>query len=106
MTTTGVNRARYAREMEAHPSRFGNDGQDYREWAARADRWALSTRYQTAKTVVDTRTAGTLEGQLLDTFTASAIVAAYEGLTDRNRERFDRIPLETLIGIVWKVVGS
>ena len=39
-TTTGENRQRYAASVETAPSRFINDGQDYREWAGRADKFA------------------------------------------------------------------
>ena len=43
MTHTGENRARYARErghIDPRPSRFANEGIDYRAWAERADAWA------------------------------------------------------------------
>ena len=39
-TTTGENRQRYAASVETAPSRFNNDGQDYREWAEQADKFA------------------------------------------------------------------
>ena len=37
MTTTGEAREWYSQQIEAHPSRFSNEGRDYREWAAKAD---------------------------------------------------------------------
>ena len=40
MTSTGDNRQRYTANVETAPSRFSNEGQDYREWAARADKFA------------------------------------------------------------------
>lgn len=39
MTTVGVNRARHAREVEMHPSRFTGTNV-YTLWAARADVYA------------------------------------------------------------------
>lgn len=56
----------------------------------------MSTRYKTAKTAVDTKTAQMLEGVLLDTFTASAMVAVYEAMNEDNRAKFDSVPLDKL----------
>lgn len=44
MTNAGENRERYAREHrhdDPRPSRFTNEGRDYRAWAERADAWAI-----------------------------------------------------------------
>lgn len=45
MTRTGTNRAQYAATVEPSPSRFANEGRDYRDWAARADEWARGNAY-------------------------------------------------------------
>lgn len=63
-----------------------------------------SSRYAVAKNAVETGTAGTLEGSLLDTFTASALVAVYEAMSEKNRALFDTVPLPRLIDFVWKQV--
>ena len=43
MTRVGEMRARYSAEVETAPSRFLDDGgATYREWAARADKWAAT----------------------------------------------------------------
>jgi hypothetical protein len=39
MTSTGVMRLRYSKEVEAAPSRFA-DPAVHRAWCARADAWA------------------------------------------------------------------
>jgi hypothetical protein len=66
----------------------------------------VSTRYTTAKAVVTARTMGTLEGVLLDTFTASAMVAVYEALGEEQRAKFDSIPLENLAAFCLSKVRS
>lgn len=65
----------------------------------------MSTRYETAKRVTESGNAGKLEGALLDIFTAGAIVAVYEGLSERNQERFDSIPLDRFLEFIWKVAA-
>ena len=40
LTETGKQRSFYSHNVEPHPSRFANEGRDYKEWAARADYWA------------------------------------------------------------------
>jgi hypothetical protein len=67
---------------------------------------AVSTRYAAAKRVVSTSTAATLEGVLLDLFTASAMVAVYEAMDDANRARFDSIPLERLAAFCLSKVSA
>ncbi len=44
-TTTGENRNKYANAHpdDPRPSRFSNQGRDYRAWAERADVWAAAT---------------------------------------------------------------
>lgn len=56
----------------------------------------VSTRYTAAKTAVENKTWQMLEGALLDTFTASAMVAVYEAMNEDNRAKFDSVPLDKL----------
>ncbi|MEV5068903.1 hypothetical protein MRBLMI12_000459 [Microbacterium sp. LMI12-1-1.1] len=58
---------------------------------------AISTRYAAAKRIVRTATAEKVEGVLLDTFTASVVVAVFEAMNDTNRARFDSLPLVKLV---------
>ncbi|MDF2990283.1 MAG: hypothetical protein K0S37_797 [Microbacterium sp.] len=67
---------------------------------------AVSTRYTVAKRVVSNSTAETLEGALLDLFTASAMVAVYEAMNDANRARFDSIPLDRLASFCLSKVSA
>lgn len=39
-TTTGENRENYAATVEPRPSRFDNEGKEYRAWSERADAYA------------------------------------------------------------------
>lgn len=68
----------------------------------------MSKRYEMAQTVVDTKTflkAPAFEGQMLDLFTASAMVQVYEALSPANQSRFDEIPLPRLVDFVLSKVG-
>ena len=62
---------------------------------------APSKRYETARAVIETKTAGTMEGALLDTLTASALVNLYEALSDNNKARFDTAPLMSLVRLAF-----
>ena len=56
----------------------------------------MSARYAAARRITESRQAGRVEGVLVDTFTASALVAVYEAMNETNRARFDSLPLERL----------
>jgi hypothetical protein len=58
-----------------------------------------SKRYESAKSVVASKSAGKLEGVLLDLFSASALVKLYEALSPANQERFDSLPLGRLVSL-------
>ena len=53
----------------------------------------MSARYNAAKAVTKSKTACMLEGKLLDTFTARALVAVYEALSPASKVKFDTMPL-------------
>lgn len=40
----------------------------------------------------------------MDAFTASAIVAVYEGLNEQNRLKYLALPLPKLVNVTWKLV--
>ena len=65
----------------------------------------MSARYEAAKQATETQTAGTIEGALLDTFTASALVAVYEAMSPENQARFDSIPLDKLVAFCFQQAG-
>lgn len=68
----------------------------------------MSNRYAMARTVVETQTflkAPAFEGQMLDMFTASALVQVYEALAPANQAKFDSIPLPKLLDFVWARVS-
>lgn len=50
LTPTGERRARYAqafRTVDPRPSRFSNQGSNYRAWAQRADAWQTLAEHRT-----------------------------------------------------------
>jgi hypothetical protein len=74
--------------------------------AKTAGRRVSSQRYDIAKQVVESHTAGELPGGiLLDSFTASALVQVYEALSSENQAKFDEIPLDKLVAFVMSHVS-
>ena len=47
--------------------------------------------------IVESKTAGEVEGQTIDLFTASALIQVWEGLNEKNKEKFGLLPLGALI---------
>lgn len=43
-----------------------------------------------------------VEGYLMDTFTASMLVAVYNALSPKNQDLFDTVPLPALVDFGWK----
>lgn len=66
-----------------------------------------SKRYIVAKRVLENHTAEMLEGVLLDTQSAAALVTVYEAMSDTNKANFDKVnPLWMLVSFCFqKVVG-
>ena len=69
-----------------------------REAVDTPDREALLRR------IVDEKQADHVEGQLVDLFTASAIVSILDGLNPTNRERYLSIPIENMAKIAFKMM--
>lgn len=61
----------------------------------------MSKRYEVAKIVLESKSAGKLEGVLLDTFTASALVRLYDALSADSRAKFDAVPLSKLVSVAF-----
>jgi hypothetical protein len=80
-------------------------GEDYGGYVERQAKTS-STRYDTAKRVVENGQHEKLEGAILDGMTAQALVLVYEALSSKNQERFDDIPLDKLIDLAWRSVAS
>lgn len=52
----------------------------------------MSTRYDAAKRIVQNSQHEEVEGYILDLYTASALVAVYEALSEPARAKFDDLP--------------
>lgn len=50
-------------------------------------------------------TAETVDGVLLDATTARAIIAVHQGLSPKNRERFEQMPVERAAAVAWRLVS-
>jgi hypothetical protein len=47
-----------------------------------------------------------VEGSLMDAYTASAIMAVYNALDDKGKEKYRSLPLSQLLTVTWKMVGK
>ena len=54
--------------------------------------------------IVKTHTAGKIDGQTVDAFTAGGLVKLYDSLSEKNRPKFERLPLPKLVDFMWKQV--
>ncbi|UQI44615.1 hypothetical protein M1P56_09780 [Streptomyces sp. HU2014] len=59
---------------------------------AAAERWAAEGRIGEYRRIVELHAAETVDGLLVDAWTAAACVALHDGLNERNRERWLAMP--------------
>ena len=60
------------------------------------------TNIQKCREIVETKTARRIDGVLVDTFTASAIVTVYDALNDRNKATLAAKNIHTMALIALK----
>ena len=63
---------------------------------------AEGKRITTLRKIVKTKTAGKVDRQTVDLFTASGLVKVYDALAEKNRPAFEKLPLGTLVRFMWK----
>lgn len=54
--------------------------------------------------IKDTHSAQKIKGKLVDAVTASMVVQLYDNVNDANKEKLNKMDLNTLIDITWKVI--
>ena len=59
-------------------------------------------RITTLRKIVKTKTAGKVDRQTVDLFTASGLVKLYDALAEKNRPQFEKMPLGQLVEFMWK----
>jgi|TARA_R110000796_G_scaffold1968_2_gene7908 hypothetical protein len=65
-----------------------------------------TTAFETVQSIVKDKQAKEIEGVLVDMFTASALVQAYEQVNDSNKRRIETSNLDQLIGISHIIMGG
>ena len=63
---------------------------------------AEGKRITTLRKIVKTKTAGKVDRQTVDLFTASGLVKVYDALAEKNRPAFEKLTLGTLVRFMWK----
>ena len=61
-------------------------------------------RITALKKIAKTHTAGKIGGQIVDAYTAGGLVKLYDKLSEKNRPKFERLPLPKLVDFMWKQV--
>ena len=61
-------------------------------------------RITALKKIAKTHTAGKIDGQIVDAYTAGGLVKLYDKLSEKNRPKFERLPLPKLVDFMWKQV--
>jgi|TARA_R100001530_G_scaffold122938_5_gene90718 hypothetical protein len=65
-----------------------------------------TTAFETVQSIVKDKQAKEIEGVLVDMFTASALVQAYEQVNDSNKRRIETSNLNQLIDISHIIMGG
>ena len=65
-----------------------------------------TTAFQTMQSIVKDKQAKEIEGVLVDMFTASALLQAYEQVNDSNKRRIETSNLNQLIDISHIIMGG
>ena len=65
-----------------------------------------SSRIDTLRRIVQNKQHEKMEGVLVDTFTASHMIAVYDALSPENQAKFDSIPLEKLADLAFRVTSG
>jgi len=59
-------------------------------------------RITALRKILKGHTAGKIDGQIVDAFTAGGLVKLYDGLSEKNHQKFERLPLPKLVDFMWK----
>lgn len=62
------------------------------------------TRIGAIRAIVREHKAARIDGYIVDAFTAQMLVKVYEALSPKNREKFGKPRLDTLVDLGWRVV--
>jgi hypothetical protein len=63
---------------------------------------AEGKRITTLRKIVKTKTAGKVDRQTVDLYTASGLVKLYDALAEKNQPKFEKMPLGQLVEFMWK----
>ena len=61
-------------------------------------------RITALRNILKGHTAGKIDGQIVDAFTAGGLVKLYDQLDKKNHPKFERLPLLKLVDFMWKQV--
>lgn len=64
------------------------------------------TRIEAVRAIVRDHEAARIDGYIVDAYTASMLVAVYDGLKPENQEKFGLLPLMKLVEIGWGAVKA
>jgi hypothetical protein len=63
------------------------------------------TAFQTMQDIVKNKQAQKIKGVMVDMFTASVVVKAYDKVNDSNKKKIEKANLDTLVKLAHKVMG-
>ena len=63
-----------------------------------------SERVEACRTIVSEKAFAKVDGVVVDQFTASAVVAVYDGLNEKNRETFVGFPISKMASVAFKLL--
>ncbi len=64
-----------------------------------------ASAFEIMQDIVKDKQAKKIKGTMVDMFTASVVVKAYDKVNDSNKKKIEKAPLETLVKLAHKVMG-
>lgn len=64
-----------------------------------------ATAFEIMQDIVKNKQAQKIQGVMVDMFTASVVVQAYDKVNDTNKKRIETSKLDQLVGLAHKVLG-
>lgn len=83
-----------------------DDSEDDEEDTKKESRRVLAWSIDDARKALDTGSYQTVDGMMLDTFSASALVQIYDALSPENQAKLAAMPLDKAMDIVWKLANK
>jgi hypothetical protein len=82
------------------PREFRNSAERYDDFLAERK------KIEELRSIVNNHQNGVVDGERVDLFTASAIIAIYNGLSEANQVKYAEMPVAKMANVAFKLLGG